>query len=407
MDKIFGKQKKPYIKFIIIAAIAVILVGALVTGVLLIRKDNTTSKKSSETASDTHKVNETTHAAVVKETTAASSESAAQTSTESTTAAQTTIAATIPETQPPINPGISNNSNLSGYLHTSGNKLVDGSGNVVQLRGVSTHGISWFPEYVNYDAFASLKNDWGANVVRLAMYPAEYNGYLTGGDKNALKQIIDNGVNYATQLGMYVIIDWHVLNYQPSQYTSQACEFFAEMASKYSGHNNVIYEICNEPVGADWNSNIKPYAETVINTIRQYDDHALILVGTNTWSQDVDAVVGNALNDSNVMYVLHFYAATHKDNIRNKLQTALNAGLPVFVSECSICDASGNGGIDYDSANTWLNYMNSNDISFIAWSLCNKNETSALIAPWCNKLSGWSDDELSETGRWFKTAIKR
>ncbi|MDY4741870.1 MAG: glycoside hydrolase family 5 protein, partial [Lachnospira sp.] len=60
-----------------------------------------------------------------------------------------------------------------------------------------------------------------------------------------------------------------------------------------------------------------------------------------------------------------------------------------------------------DSANTWLNYMNSNDISFIAWSLCNKNETSALIAPWCNKLSGWSDDELSETGRWFKTAIKR
>ena len=95
------------------------------------------------------------------------------------------------------------------------------------------------------------------------MYPEEYNGYLSGGDKAALKQIIDNGVNYATQLGMYVIIDWHVLNYAPSRHTQEACDFFAEMASKYSGHDNVIYEICNEPVGADWNADIKPYAETI------------------------------------------------------------------------------------------------------------------------------------------------
>ena len=293
----------------------------------------------------------------------------------------------------------------TGRLHVSGTQLTDESGNIVQLRGVSTHGISWFPEYVNYDAFATLKNDWGANVVRIAMYPEEYNGYLSGGDKASLKQIIDDGVNYATELGMYVIIDWHVLNYAPSRHTQEACDFFAEMSAKYSGHDNVIYEICNEPVGADWNSDIKPYAETVISTIRQNDDHALILVGTNTWSQDVDSVVGNTIDDGNVMYVAHFYAATHKDNIRNKIQTALNSGVPVFVSECSICDASGNGGIDYDSANQWLDFMNSNQISFIAWSLCNKAETSALISSGCSTKSGWSDGDLTETGRWFKSAI--
>lgn len=293
----------------------------------------------------------------------------------------------------------------TGRLQVSGTKLTDESGNIIQLRGVSTHGISWFPDYVNYDAFATLKNDWGANVVRIAMYPEEYNGYLSGGDKAALKQIIDNGVNYATQLGMYVIIDWHVLNYAPSRHTQEACDFFAEMASKYSGHDNVIYEICNEPVGADWNSDIKPYAETVIGTIRQFDDHALILVGTNTWSQDVDSVVGNTLDDGNVMYVAHFYAGTHKENIRNKISTALNAGVPVFISECSICDASGNGGIDYASANEWLNFMNSNQLSFIAWSLSNKAETSALISSGCSAKSGWSDGDLSETGRWFKSAI--
>ncbi len=293
----------------------------------------------------------------------------------------------------------------TGRLQVSGTKLTDESGNIIQLRGVSTHGISWFPDYVNYDAFATLKNDWGANVVRIAMYPEEYNGYLSGGDKAALKQIIDNGVNYATELGMYVIIDWHVLNYAPSRHTQEACDFFAEMASKYSGHDNVIYEICNEPVGADWNSDIKPYAESVISTIRQFDDHALILVGTNTWSQDVDSVVGNTLDDGNVMYVAHFYAGTHKENIRNKISTALNAGVPVFISECSICDASGNGGIDYASANEWLDFMNSNQLSFIAWSLSNKAETSALISSGCSTKSGWSDGDLSETGRWFKSAI--
>ena len=293
----------------------------------------------------------------------------------------------------------------TGRLQVSGTKLTDESGNIIQLRGVSTHGISWFPDYVNYDAFATLRDDWGANVVRIAMYPEEYNGYLSGGDKNSLKQIIDNGVNYATQLGMYVIIDWHVLNYAPSRHTQEACDFFAEMASKYSGHDNVIYEICNEPVGADWNSDIKPYAETVISTIRQYDDHALILVGTNTWSQDVDSVVGNTLDDGNVMYVAHFYAGTHRENIRNKISTALNAGVPVFISECSICDASGNGGIDYASANEWLDFMNSNQLSFIAWSLSNKAETSALISSGCSAKSGWSDGDLSETGRWFKSAI--
>ena len=293
----------------------------------------------------------------------------------------------------------------TGRLQVSGTKLTDESGNIIQLRGVSTHGISWFPDYVNYDAFATLRDDWGANVVRIAMYPEEYNGYLSGGDKDSLKQIIDNGVNYATELGMYVIIDWHVLNYAPSRHTQEACDFFAEMASKYSGHDNVIYEICNEPVGADWNSDIKPYAETVIGTIRQFDNHSLILVGTNTWSQDVDSVVGNTLDDGNVMYVAHFYAGTHKENIRNKISTALNAGVPVFISECSICDASGNGGIDYASANEWLDFMNSNQLSFIAWSLSNKAETSALISSGCSAKSGWSDGDLSETGRWFKSAI--
>ena len=325
----------------------------------------------------------------------AATETSAETPTNSTTAAteaQTNVA--------------SNNTNPTGGLRVSGTKLVDTSGNAVQLRGVSTHGIQWgeMKPYVNQQAVQTLHDDWNANVFRIAMY-VEEGGYMSGGNQTELKKLIDDGVKYATDLGMYSIIDWHVLNYSPDRYTEQAKAFFAEMAQKYADNDHVIYEICNEPVGSNWNNNIKPYAEAVIASIRQYDSDAVILVGTNTWSQDVDDVIGNRIDDANTMYVLHFYAATHKDNIRNKLQKALDAGIPIFVSECSICDASGNGGIDYDSANTWLNYLNQNDISFVAWSLCNKAESSALIKNSCSKLYGWTDDDLSDTGKWFKKAI--
>lgn len=303
--------------------------------------------------------------------------------------------------------GSSNPPAVYGGLHVSGTKLLDAKGNQVQLKGVSTHGLAWFPDYVNKEAFKTLRDDWGANVVRLAMYSAEYGGYCSGGNKENLKNLIHKGVTAATELNMYVIIDWHILSDgNPNTNKSEAIKFFDEMSAKYDSYNNVIYEICNEPNGADWNSQIKPYAQDVISTIRKNDNDALILVGTNTWSQDVDAVIGNELSDHNVMYTLHFYAATHKDNIRNKLTTALNAGIPVFVSECSICDASGNGGIDYNSANTWLDLMNKNKISFIGWSLCNKAETSAVIKSSCNKLSGWTQDDLTDAGKWFRTAIR-
>lgn len=292
-----------------------------------------------------------------------------------------------------------------GQLSVKGVDLVDKNGSKYQLKGVSTHGLQWFPQYVNKDTFKTLR-DWGANVVRLAMYTGE-NGYCSGGSKADLEAKIDEGVKAASELGMYVIIDWHILSDgNPDTYKVEAVKFFNKMSKKYSKNVNVIYEICNEPNGGvDWNT-IKTYADTIISTIRKNSPNAIILVGTPTWSQDVDAVAANPVaNKKNVMYTLHFYAGTHKDNIRNKLTTARNAGTPVFISEFSICDASGNGGIDYTSANAWKKLINDNNVSYVGWSLCNKAETSALIASSCSKLSGWSDSELKETGKWLRNFI--
>ena len=294
-----------------------------------------------------------------------------------------------------------------GKLSVKGVNLVDSKGNKFQLKGVSTHGINWFPEYVNKDAFKTLRDDWGANTIRLAMYTAEYNGYCTGGNQASLKKLVEDGVKYATELGMYVIIDWHVLNDRdPNTYKSQAIDFFNEMSAKYADYDNVIYEICNEPNGGVSWSSIKTYADEVISVIRKNDSDAIILVGTPTWSQDVDQVAANPVkNGYNVMYTLHFYAATHKDDIQAKLKTALNAGTPIFVSEFSICDASGNGGIDYASATKWMELINKYNLSYMGWSLSNKAETSALIKSGCSKLYGWKTEDLSETGKWLRGVI--
>lgn len=290
----------------------------------------------------------------------------------------------------------------AGKLRVQGTQLVSESGKPVQLKGVSTHGLAWYPQYVNQSFFTQLHNGWNANVVRLAMYTAEYGGYCTGGNKSELMNLIDKGVTYATNADLYVIIDWHVLNDKnPLVYKDQAVEFFKTVSAKYKNNKNVIYEICNEPnSGASW-SDIKTYANAVIPAIRANDPNALILVGTPTWSQDVDQAAARPLNYSNVMYTMHFYAATHKDDLRNKLKSAVSAGLPVFVSEFGICDASGNGGLDYASANQWVSLMDSLNVSYVCWNLSNKNESSALFKTSCNKTSGFLTSDLSDEGKWL------
>lgn len=293
-----------------------------------------------------------------------------------------------------------------GKLGVSKTQLVDKNGKPYQLKGVSTHGIAWFPDYVNKDAFQTIR-DWGGNLIRLSLYTEEYNGYLTGGDQEQLKRLIDKGVQAATDLGMYVIIDWHILNDgNPNIHKEEAKKFFAEMAEKYKSYNNVIYEICNEPNGSTSWTDVKTYAQEVIPVIRKFDEEAIIIVGTPTWSQDIDVASKDPLDGNNIMYAFHFYASTHKQELRNKVQTALNNGLPVFVSEFGICEATGGGQIDLEEADKWMEFLNKNQLSYAKWNLSNKNEASSLIKADCNSLSGWTDNELSDSGKWLKKQLE-
>ena len=298
----------------------------------------------------------------------------------------------------------------AGRLHVKGTKLVDKKGHEVQLRGVSTHGLSWYPQYVNDKCFAQLHDKWGANVVRLAMYTEEYNGYCSGDAKNRsdLKKRIKKGVRLAKKHKMYVIVDWHILSDgNPNSHKKEAKAFFREMSREFKGYNNVIYEICNEPNnGTSWKE-IKSYAKSVISTIRENDKKAVIVVGTPTWSQDVDQAAADPIKGDNIMYALHFYAATHKTDLRNKMTAAINKGLPVFVTEYGICDASGNGAIDKKEADRWIQTMDEYGVSYIAWNLSNKQESSSIIKSSCPKVSGFKKSELSDEGRWLYHLLRK
>lgn len=296
-----------------------------------------------------------------------------------------------------------------GKLSVQGTQLVDQYGQPFQIRGISTHGLQWFSQYNNKAAYQTLRDDWGVNCIRLAMY-VEEGGYMS--NQTSMKNQVNNGVSYATELGMYAIIDWHILNgntANPKNYTSQAKAFFKEMAQKYANNNNVIYEICNEPNGCSW-LDIKSYAVEVINTIRQYDKDAIIIVGTPTWSQlgsaghlyepADDPITGQ----KNIMYTFHFYASDRDHNqwLTEKIGTAINRGLPVFVTEYGLSEANGGGNVDLGKAQEWLSRCDKYNVSYCAWSLCNKGESSALISSGCSKTSGWTTGELTTAGNFIR-----
>lgn len=295
---------------------------------------------------------------------------------------------------------------LHGALHVAEGKLKDQNNETFRLKGMSTHGIGWYPQYVNKETFTWLRDEYGTNVIRLAMYTAEDAGYCTSGDKDFLKNLVKNGVDYATELGMYAIIDWHILaDNDPQINKEEAKKFLGEMSALYKDHDNVLYEICNEPNNVDWNP-VKSYAEEIIPVIRANDPDAVILVGTPTWSQDLECPMEAPVGFDNLMYSLHFYAGTHKEDLRNRAQACIDKGLPVFVTEFGVCDASGNGGNDYDSFMEWMAFIEKNQLSYCNWALGCRDESCCIILPHSQKLSGWTDEDLNESGKWITAYFK-
>ncbi len=280
-----------------------------------------------------------------------------------------------------------------GALHTENGKLIGKKGENVVLRGYSTHGIAWFGEYINREAFLSVKKA-GGNVMRAAMYTEAYAGYLE--DRETNLALVNSAIEIAKDLDMYIIVDWHILeDGDPGEYTDKAMEFFSEISRSYPNDPAVIYEICNEPNGVSWEA-VCEYADAVIPVIRENSPDALIIVGTPSYSSALNSAIKWPLDYPNLMYAYHYYAGQHNDF--EALRVAIEKNLPVFVSEWGINEDE-NGAPALDDGEAFAEYLSENGISNCVWSLCNKDEVFSALKPECTKLGGWEDDDLTEVGK--------
>lgn len=294
----------------------------------------------------------------------------------------------------------------NGRLQVIGTRLCNQDGEEIVLHGISTAGIAWFPQLATAEYMRTLRDEWQTDVFRIAMYSFEGNdSYLRNPSWNLSK--VCSLIDAAIELDQYVIVDWHILaDGNPQTNQTQAIQFFTDVASRYPDCPNILYEICNEPNGGvSWSGNIKPYAQQVIPVIRSYSPNAVIIVGTPTWSQDVDAAAADPLDFDNLMYALHFYAGTHKEWLRSKAEAAMNKGLALFVTEWGTTDASGNGTVDKASSLLWLDFLDKYHISWCNWSLCNKAESSALLLPSAAVNGTMPDSALTESGKFVKEQI--
>jgi endoglucanase len=287
-----------------------------------------------------------------------------------------------------------------GQLKVSGNKLVDQHNQPTQLKGPSSMWLNWESQRFAEDkqGLQWLRDNWNASLIRAAMgvsagSPTDYldDPAIAKGQVN---QIVQN----ANDLGVYVIIDWHEENANSHQ--QAAIAFFTEMAQKWGGYPNVIYEPFNEPTRQGWSTVIKPYHQAVVNAIRAVDPDNLIVLGTPTWSQDVDVAAADPVSGTNLLYTLHFYSCTHTQSLRDKGNTALSLGAALFVTEWGATNSDGgtptNPQLCLGEAQLWHDWMNSNGISWAAWKFDRCVDMTCYFNPNVTvpTTGGWTDDML-------------
>ncbi len=313
-------------------------------------------------------------------------------------------------------------------------QLADKNGKAVQLRGWSTHGYQWPTARVFFDKeddFNGMKL-LGANVVRLACYVStEENSQLTASAWNNTKTWVKNAITWCEKLGLYAIVDYHVLKPgNPSQYLlaannnkirEKAETFFADISTfvKENGYHHVLYEICNEPnPNISWTV-ISNYTQVIFPIIAENDPHAVVIVGTPNWCQYLDRAERNKLTHETlqIMYTFHYYACSHYGFLNSQFTDETLESIPVFATEWNDTDNTGKGKCadipPSTHAANFLTRCNNDDtqrVSWTAWSWSkvekeyneNGENEDRTSSSWKNSTpsngTGYTKENLSPTG---------
>lgn len=287
-------------------------------------------------------------------------------------------------------------------------QIVDEEGLPIQLRGMSLFwsNTGWEAEgFWTKEVVRILVEDWKIDVIRAAVGVEDEGGYLddSAANWNRLTTVIDA----ALEFGIYVVVDWH--SHNAELYQDRAEAFFTYVSAVYGRYPNLLYEVYNEPIDQDWSTVIKPYSEALTQTIRKNSDRGIVLVGTPFYSQEIDVASRDPLvGFSNIAYTFHFYAATHKASIRQKVEQALENGIAVFCSEWGTVNADAQGKVDRTSTGEWIEFMNERNIGWLNWAVSDRDESAAIIKvdtyrPYFDL--AWADADLTESGLLVKSYL--
>lgn len=282
---------------------------------------------------------------------------------------------------------------VNGQLRVQGNRIVNKNGVPVALHGMSMY--AWAQQglqFYNATAIRRLVQEWKCTVIRIPILPDK-----VGTQTNQVKTVVDACIAN----GVYAILDWHSME---GANAGAASTYFKDMAAVYGNIPNVMYETWNEPVNENW-ATIKSYHEQVIQAIRSVDPDNIIICGTPQWDQRPDLAAANPITlSTNIAYSLHFYAASHKQNIRASAAAALSRGIALFSTEYGTSEASGTGTFDAAETRLWWNFLHANGIGSANWSVSALGETSAAFNNGTSA-TNWTDSNLKPSGSLVKAFI--
>lgn len=273
-------------------------------------------------------------------------------------------------------------------VHVEGNQFIDPQGNPIVFRGLCfsdpvklERDGHWNEEY-----FAKAA-EWGANIVRFAVHPQNINSF--GWDETFA--IMDKGMEWAKQYGLYVIMDWHSIgNLKDARFTSdmyvtdlnETLKFWSTVAERYKDEPQLaLYELFNEPtvsgenIGSCTWEEWKSIQENIIDTIRAINPDACCICAGFDWAYDLTQIAEAPVERDNIGYVSHPYPMKRSQPWEEQWEKDFGYvadTYPVICTEIGFClpeergahvPVKDNG--EYGPAIT--NYFAQKGISFTVW----------------------------------------
>jgi len=300
-------------------------------------------------------------------------------------------------------------------ISVSGNRFVDPSGKAILFRGVNIADPDKIESqgHWNKDLFVKVK-ETGATVVRIPVHPVAWRGR---GTRDYLA-LLDQAVQWSTDLGLYVDIDWHSIGnlkqglFQDPMYETSLPEtlnFWRIMASHFNGNHTVaFFELFNEPTlfrgrlgSMSWDE-WREINEEIISLIRAYDNETIPLVAGLDWAYDLTPLHDSPIRAERIGYVTHPYPNKRPQPWPLKWEEDFgfaSASYPVIATEIGFSTRYGPKGQGLEYGSEITSYLESKGISWVAW--CFDPEWGPTL------ISSWEPFELTDAGKFFSDEMHK